>query len=394
MFRRPTIFRIDLRLAALLIGVTLSTLDASALNLALPSLAAHFRSSASTVQWAASLYLIGSALAFLPLSGLAGRFGTVRVYRISLLTFSAISVLLGMSPDLSWLFTLRFLQGIAGAGVIGMVPGLAAATFPEQKGWALGMVAGSVAAGTLMGPPIGGFMVDAFGWRSIFYLNLPLGMVALLLSSRLGELRGVGLREGLRRVAGAPRFIMALLATVLFFAQSFGTNLLWPFYLEAGGMSPSRVGLVLLVPPVMLLFIGPWAGKLSDRKGFDLVSWAGSAVMAVSSCLQGVTGSVTLGLAGIGFGRALFQAANNVAVLSLAPEETEAVASGFLSIARVVGQALGSLLAGVLWGSLEATGRGHAFLISNLVLAGLAVVSGGLIMGRRIKVPGKVPGKV
>jgi len=388
MFRRHTLARIDLRLAALLIGVTLSTLDASALNLALPSLAAHFHTDASNVQWAASLYLIGSALAFLPLSGLAGRFGTVRVYRVSLLSFSAISLLLGISPNLSWLFVFRFVQGIAGAGVIGLVPGLAAATFPEQRGWALGMVAGSVAAGTLMGPPIGGFMVDAFGWRSIFYLNLPLGMVALLLSSRLGELRGVGLREGLRRVAGEPRFLLALLATVLFFAQSFGTNLLWPFYLEAGGMTPSRVGLVLLVPPLMLLFLGPWAGKLSDRKGFDLVSWSGSTVMALSSLLQGLTGSVALGLAGIGFGRALFQAANNAAVLSLAPEETEAVASGFLSIARVVGQALGSLLAGVMWGSLERQGRTHAFLISNLVLAGLAVVSGGLIMGRKVKQEG------
>jgi len=148
-------------------------------------------------------------------------------------------------------------------------------------------------------------------------------------------------------------------------------------------MKPGRVGLVLLVPPLMLLFLGPWAGKLSDRKGFNLVSWAGSAVMGLSSILQGVTGSVTVGLGGIGLGRALFQAANNAAVLSLAPEETESVASGLLSIARVVGQALGSLLAGLLWGSLEHRGRGHAFLVANLVLAALAVVSGALIMGRR-----------
>ena len=382
MFRRPTLVSFDLRLAALLIGVTLSTVDASALNLALPSLAEHFHTGAAEVQWAASLYLIGSALAFLPLSGLAGRVGTVRVYRFSLVAFSAISLLLGLSPNLWSLLLLRFLQGVAGAGVIGLVPGLAAATFPERRGWALGMVAGSVAAGTMLGPPIGGFLVEAFGWRSIFYLNLPFGLVALFLSSRLGELRGVGLREGFRRVFAAPRFLLSLLATILFFAQSFGLNLLWPFYLEAGGMTPSRVGLAMLVPPIMLLFLGPWAGKLSDRKGFDLVSWIGSAVMAISSCLQGVTGMVALGFAGIGFGRALFQAANNAAVLSLAPEETEAVASGFLSIARVVGQALGSIFAGMMWSSLEHQGRAHAFLVSNLVLAGLAVVSGALIMGR------------
>ncbi|HTP65787.1 MAG TPA: MFS transporter [Geobacteraceae bacterium] len=374
--------KIDFRLAALLIGVTLSTVDASALNLALPSLAAHFHTNAAAVQGAASFYLIGSALAFLPLSGLAGRFGTVRIYRTSLLAFSVISLFLAVAPTLPVLLALRFIQGIAGAGVIGLVPGLAAATFRERRGWALGMVAGSVAAGTLMGPPLGGIMVDAFGWRSIFYINLPFGLAALLLSGRLGELRGVGLRESLRRVVSAPRFLLALLATAFFYAQSFGINLLWPFYLEAGGMTPSQVGLFMLVPPVMLLFIGPWAGKLSDRQGFDRVSWIGSSILAVSSLAQGITGRVALGLAGIGFGRALFQAANNAAVLSQAPEETEAVASGFLSIARVCGQALGSVLAGGMWGALEHQGAGHAFLVANLVLGSLAIVSGALIKGR------------
>ena len=383
MFIRRAILKLDMRLAALLIGVTLSTVDSSALNLALPSLAAHFRTNAASVQGAASLYLIGSALAFLPLSGLAGRIGTVKIYRISLFAFSAISLFLALSPSLLVLLCLRFIQGVAGAGVIGLVPGLTAATFRERKGWALGMVSGAVAAGTLMGPPLGGFMVDAFGWRSIFYINLPFGLAALLLSGQLGELHGAGLRESLRRVVAAPRFLLALLATVFFFAQSFGTNLLWPFYLEAGGMTPSQVGIFLLVPPMMLLFIGPWAGKVSDRKGFDQVSWLGSAVLAVSSFVQGVTGKVALGLAGIGFGGALFQAANNAAVLAQAPEDTQAVASGLLSIARVAGQALGSILAGGMWGALEHQGIRHAFQVSNMVLGSLAIVSGVLIVGRR-----------
>jgi MFS transporter, DHA2 family, multidrug resistance protein len=380
----------DIRLAALLIGITLSTVDASALQLALPSIAAGFHTNAAAVQGAASLYLIGSALTFLPLAGLAGRVGTVKVYRISLLAFSVVSLFLAMSPNLTTLLALRFIQGIAGAGVIGLVPGLAAATFKERKGWALGLVSASVAAGTLMGPPIGGFMVDAFGWRSIFYINLPFGVVALLLSGNLGELRGVGLRESLKRVIAAPCFLLALLATVLFYAQSFGTNILWPFYLEASGMTPSKVGLFMLVPPIMLLTMGPWAGKLSDRKGFDRVSWLGSVVLALSSLAQGVTGRVALGLAGVGFGRALFQAANNAAVLTQAPEETEAVASGFLSIARVTGQALGSIIAGGMWGSLEHQGPKHAFLVSNLVLGSLAVIAGIMIRGRKKTLPATV----
>ncbi|MDR3578794.1 MAG: MFS transporter [Oryzomonas sp.] len=376
----PFFPHIDLRLAALLIGITLSTVDSSALNLALPSLAANFHTHAGDVQWASTLYLAGSALAFLPLSGLAGRIGTVRVYRTSLIVFSLISFPLALSPNLAVLFSLRFLQGIAGAGIVGLVPGMTAATFPDKRGWALGMVAGSVAAGTMMGPPLGGFMVDWFGWRSIFFINLPFGLAAFLLSGRLTELCGVGLREGLRRAIRAPRFILALLATVCFFAQSFGSNLLWPFYLEAGGMTPSRVGLAMLLPPVLLMILGPLAGRLSDRAGYERISWLGSAVLALSSWSQGITGRVVPGLAGIGIGRALFQAANNVAVLSQAPPETEAVASGLLSVARVAGQGAGSLLAGSMWGALEHQGARHAFLVSNLVLGGIAVLAGLLIL--------------
>ena len=374
--------RIDLRLAALLIGVILSTVDSSALNLALPSLAAHFGTDAAAVQGAASLYLLGSAIAFLPVSGIASRYGTVRVYRCSLAAFAIISQFLVFAPNLHTLLALRFVQGIAGAGIVGLVPGMTAATFKVHRGWALGMVSGSVAAGTLMGPPLGGFLVEWFGWQSIFCINLPFGLLALFLSSRLTELHGVGMLEGLRRALHAPRFILALLSTVCFFIQSFGTTLLWPFYLEANGMTPSRVGLMMLVPPIILMAAGPRCGRFSDSTGYDRVSWLGSAVLMAASVLQGVSGSVVLGLIGIGMGRALFQAANNAAVLTQAPEDTGPVASGLLSIARVGGQALGSILAGTLWARLEPAGSRQAFLVINLVLAGVAAVSGMLIIGR------------
>jgi MFS transporter, DHA2 family, multidrug resistance protein len=374
--------RFDLRLAALLIGVVLSTVDSSALNLALPSLASHFGTDAAAVQGAASLYLIGSALSFLPLSGLAGRIGTVRLYRISLAFFAVISQLLAFSPSLNVLLALRFLQGVAGAGIVGLVPGMVSANFKENRGWALGMVSGSVAAGSLLGPPLGGFLVEWFGWRSIFYINLPFCLLALFLSSRLTELPGVGLREGLRRLIRLPRFMLALMSTICFFIQSFGVNLLWPFYLEACGMTPSKVGLLMLIPPMLLMIAGPICGRLSDSRGYDAVSWLGSAVLVVVTVLQGVSGWVMAGLIGIGLGRALFQAANNAAVLYQAPKETGSVASGLLSIARVTGQALGSIIAGTLWGMLEHGGSRHAFLVINLVLAAVAALAGVLILGR------------
>jgi len=374
--------RYDLRLAALLIGVILSTVDSSALNLALPSLAAHFNTDAAAVQGASSCYLIGAALAFLPIAALAGRLGTVSVYRVSLASFAILSQLLVFSPNLTILLVLRFLQGIAGAGLVGLVPGMTAATFKEHRGWALGMVSGSVAAGTLIGPPLGGFLVEWFGWQSIFYINLPFGLLALILSGRLTDLHGVGLKEGLRRAIHAPKFILALLSTVCFFVQSFGTNLLWPFYLEANGISPGRVGLLMLVPPLILMTAGPLCGNLSDRVGYDRISWFGSVVLLIAALGQGITGSIALGLIGIGLGRALFQAANNAAVLSQAPEGTTTVASGLLSIARVSGQATGSILAGTLWGALEHSGSRHAFLVINIVLGGVAALAGLLIIGR------------
>ncbi len=367
----------------MLIGVVLSTVDSSALNLALPSLAAHFGVTAAAIQGASSLYLIGSALALLPIAGLAGRIGTVRIYRLSLAGFAVLSQFLAYSPNLHTLLALRFLQGIAGAGIVGLVPGMTAATFREHRGWALGVVSGSVAAGALMGPPLGGFLVQWFGWQAIFYINLPFGALALLLSGRLSELPGVGLWQGLKRAGRTPRFLLALFSTTCFFTQSFGVNLIWPFFLEAGGMTPGAVGVRMLIPSAMLMVAGPICGRLSDRRGYDRVSWLGCLVLAAASWGQGLTGLVVVGLVGIGLGRALFLAANNVAVLSQAPEGTAAVASCLLSIARVSGQALGSILAGFLWALLAGGGSRRAFMIINLVLGGVAIVAGLLIAGRK-----------
>ena len=375
--------RFDLRLLSMLIGVVLSTVDSSALNLALPSLAAHFGVTAAAIQGASSLYLIGSALALLPIAGLAGRIGTVRIYRLSLAGFALLSQFLAYSPNLHTLLALRFLQGIAGAGIVGLVPGMTAATFRENRGWALGVVSGSVAAGALMGPPLGGFLVQWFGWQAIFYINLPFGALALLLSGRLSELPGVGLWQGLKRAGRTPRFLLALFSTTCFFTQSFGVNLIWPFFLEAGGMTPGAVGVRMLIPSAMLMVAGPICGRLSDRRGYDRVSWLGCLVLAAASWGQGLTGLVVVGLVGIGLGRALFLAANNVAVLSQAPEGTAAVASCLLSIARVSGQALGSILAGFLWALLAGGGSRRAFMIINLVLGGVAIVAGLLIAGRK-----------
>ena len=119
------------------------------------------------------MYLVGSALAFLPLSSLAGRVGTVKVYRFSLADFGIISQCLAFSPTLHTLLVLRFLQGIAGAGIVGLIPGMTAATFREHRGWALGSGLRLRCRRYPDRATVGCFLVEWFGWRSTFYINLP-----------------------------------------------------------------------------------------------------------------------------------------------------------------------------------------------------------------------------
>jgi len=123
-------------------------------------------------------------------------------------------------------------------------------------------------------------------------------------------------------------------------------------------MAPEAIGGVLLVGPLQLLFLGAWAGRVADRLGYRRVALLGAYLLVGAGLLFGLLPllhplwGAALGLGLLGVGRALFQAANNALVLSLAPKGTEGLASGALSVARALGQALGSALAGGLLGFL------------------------------------------
>ena len=146
----------DRRLLALLSGVLLGTVSESSLAPALPVLERAFAVGPEAAQGVVSLGLLGAALAYLPLAGLAGRVGAGRLFRTGLFLHALSALLLALAPSLLALYLLRLLQGVATAMVVGLVPGLAASAFPEARGYALGMVASTVAAGTLLGPALGG----------------------------------------------------------------------------------------------------------------------------------------------------------------------------------------------------------------------------------------------
>ena len=377
----------DRRLLALLSGVLLGTVSESSLAPALPVLERAFAVGPEAAQGVVSLGLLGAALAYLPLAGLAGRVGAGRLFRTGLFLHALSALLLALAPSLLALYLLRLLQGVATAMVVGLVPGLAASAFPEARGYALGMVASTVAAGTLLGPALGG-LAAGWGLPYVFLLPLPAALLALLLSGNLPELpRQEGTLPGLLR---APGFLPALLATGLYFLHALGTTVALAFHLGKEGFSPGAIGGLLLLGPLELLFLGAWAGRRADRMGYNRVALLGAYLLvaaglafALLPLLHPLWGSA-LALLLLGVGRALFQAASNALVLSLAPKGTEGLASGALSVARALGQALGSALAG---GSLGLFYRlfpshGLAFAATALLLTALMGLAAFLVRGR------------
>lgn len=365
----------DLRLLALLLGVLVSTVNESALTPALPFLARDLGVGAAAAQGVVTAGLLGAALAYLPFTFLAGWVGAGRVYRVGLLFHALLAFLLFRASSLPAFYLLRFLQGVAAAGVVGLVPGLAAAAYPKRRGYALGLVASTVAAGTLLGPALGGLLTGSLGWPYVFLLPLPLALLALSQSGRLPELPPQG--GDLKRLLASKGFLLALLGTVLYFAHTLGTTLALAFFLAGEGLGPEAVGSLLLLSPLQLLLLGAWAGRRADREGYGVVvAWgarlllAGGVGLAALAYFFPLPGAL-LGLLFLGVGRALFQAANNAQVLSLAPKGEEALASGALSVARVLGQSLGSFLAGVGLQVLAPLGHRGSFALVVLFLSGL-----------------------
>jgi len=244
-----------------------------------------------------------------------------------------------------------------------------------------------VAAGTLLGPALGG-LAAGWGLPYVFLLPLPAALLALLLSGNLPELpRQEGTLPSLLR---APGFLPALLATGLYFLHTLGTTVALAFHLGKEGFSPGAIGGLLLLGPLEFLFLGAWAGRRADRMGYNRVALLGAYLLvaaglafALLPLLHPLWGSA-LALLLLGVGRALFQAANNALVLSLAPKGTEGLASGALSVARALGQALGSALAG---GSLGLFYRlfpshGLAFAATALLLTAFMGLAAFLVRSR------------
>ena len=406
-------------LACLSLAVLLSSLGTSIANVGLPTLALAFGASVQQVQWVVLAYLLAITTLVVGAGRLGDLAGPRRVLLAGIGLFTTASVLCGVAPTLGLLIAARAAQGIGAAVMMALAMALAGQAVPKAKaGSAMGLLGAMSAVGTALGPALGGVLIAGFGWRAIFLAGVPLGVLAFVLALRnlpgdrrapivarfdhlgtlllaltlaayalamtLGRLglllvaaAGAGLfllsqaraasplihLPALRAVALRAGLAMsALVATVMM-----ATLVAGPFYLaRAFGFDAALVGLAMAAGPVAAALSGVPAGRLTDRYGARRSIVAGLIGMGGGTLALAVM-PLGFGLAGylapmvaITVGYALFQAANNSAVMADAAPDQRGVVSGLLNLARNVGLVTGASVMGTVF----ARGAGAADIMS------------------------------
>jgi MFS family permease len=356
-------------MAALCLAMLLPSLDTSIANSSLPTLAEAFGASFKTVQWVVLAYLAAVTTTIVGAGRLGDRIGRRRLLLGGMALFTAASVACGAAPNIEGLIAARAAQGLGAAVMLAMTMALAGEVAPRARaGTAIGLLGTMSATGTALGPSLGGMLAATVGWRAIFLVSVPLGVVALVMAMRwlpadgpraarvrggaLGIGGALGLRGDLaemRQLLREPGLAAGLTMTLLVAMVIMATLVVGPFHLARGlGLGTAQVGFVMSVGPLVAALMGVPAGRLTDRHGAARVTRIGLMAMLVG-CLALAVMPVSLGVAGyvgaVGFitaGYALFQASNNTAIMSAVDGGRRGVVAGMLSLARNLG-----LMAGV-----------------------------------------------
>jgi EmrB/QacA subfamily drug resistance transporter len=344
-----------LGLAGIGTGVFMFTLDGSIVNVALPTLADALGASLAAVQWVPLAYLLVLTSLVMGAARLGDMHGRKRAYLFGLGLFVAASMLCGLAWSIEWLIAFRALQGLGAVFVSALGGAIVAQTFPpNERGRALGVIASCVTLGVALGPTIGAFVIHLVGWRWMFLVNIPVGLAAMAIVTRvipdlapaktrlpfdwLGTLLiavslasfSLGLTFGQRQGFGAalPLVLFAVAAVALLaflvtetqvdapvlemktfvnrplsaglsmstlaFITLGAVSFTLPFFLQLGlGLPIATVGLLMAISPVLGAVVGPISGTLTDRFGPRWVSVIGLALMSVGALLLSTLGHQT-----------------------------------------------------------------------------------------------------
>jgi MFS family permease len=402
------------------LAIFVAQLDATIVNVALPTVGAAFGANATVVQWVVLGYLtpiIGLALC-------AGRWVDAsdprRVLRVACVGFALTSVACGLSPGIGWLVAARVVQGVFAVVLLAISPVLTTvAVSRSRRARAFGVVMLFGAAGAMTGPVAGGWLVEAVGWPWIFYLTaVPLVLVVVLsarslpLGPRLAwPSRGwlvealtfgtgaVSVLLGLSlspwflvgavalavwwRDAGSVRALLRLpgvlgphVALVFVYTGMFLVTFVLPFFVG----DASTAGLVLLAFPVAALSTSYGAGLVADRLGTRPVATCGAGVMVLGLALLVFASAspwdIAWRLAVVGAGFGLFNGQLQVFLMGNAPGEQLGLTAATSNLVRQVGIAAGSATGAALWtvAGTSAMRTGVLVALGLVVLCGLAVL--------------------
>ena len=377
-----------LAVTAIGLSLFLSALDATIVALALPPIAQHFQLSASLVSAVTLSYAIPITLLILPAGDLVSRFRTLPTFLAAVLGFGLGSVVCGLAPNFAFLLVGRVIQGCFAALLATQGLAVAAAVVsPGERGRAMGIVGALAPLGGVAGPGIGGLLLARFGWSSIFFVNVPVCLLAALLG--LFSLRGV--RLGDRQSGSAYRqmgellrrapFLWGLLAFFWSVTAAGALYYLLPFDLSTiQHIAPSVAGAVLLCVPLGMGVMGIVGGYLTDRYGAKPFILTGSGLLLVGLLLltlrvQSPASALDLAwrllLVGIGIG--LFSGPNQTLLMSAGARETMGAASALSNLGARIGAVCGPLVLGLTWTFLA--GESAQMVGGILVIDGFAVLN-------------------
>ena len=430
----------------ILLGTFLGNLDAAIANIAMPVISHDLGSSAATTIWVVNAYQLVMAITVLPLAVLGDRLGYRRVYLSGLLIFTLGSVACAMSSSIGALIGSRAFQGLGGSCMAAMGPALLRSVFPHKiVGRGIALLGLTVAVSASLGPTAAAAILHVADWPWLFGINVPVAiclMVVVLLAvpDRNGVARpfdtggallvgaaltllilgvdGLGQGNGDRMaivelVAGLivtgvlvvhqraraipllpldllriPLFSLSMLTSICSYSAQTLAMVSLPFLLEHELARSTTVAGLLITPwPLVIVFVAPLAGRLSDRYPAGVLGSIGLAVLATGLVLTALLPAAPsdidiawrVALCGIGFG--FYQTPNNRVILASGPRERSGVASGMMATARVTGMTLGAAIAAAAFdlggarGTTIALLGGALFAAVGIVLSCLRLLS-------------------
>jgi DHA2 family multidrug resistance protein-like MFS transporter len=422
------------------LAVGISVMDGAVANVALPTIAREVGATPAASIWVVNSYQLALVISLLPLSSLGDIIGYAKVYKTGLAIFTVASLCCAVSNSLLTLTLARFVQGFGAAGIASVNTALIRTILPARiLGRGLGFNAMVVAVSAAIAPTFAAGILSIAPWPWLFAVNVPVGILALVISMRtLPAAGGAGYRFDLKSallsaltfglfISGvdglghgqaawtaaveigvalaigtafvrrqllqpAPLFAVDLMRRPVFALSiatstcSFTAQMLayvsLPFYLQnVLGRSQVEAGLLISPWPLAILISAPAAGYLADRYSAGVLGGMGLAVFTIGLASLAMlppnpaSANIVWRMALCGLGFGFFQAPNNREILSSAPKERTGGASGMLGTARLTGQTLGAALVALVFNMFSNSGNTVALVGAACFAAVGAVVS-------------------